>query len=80
MKRGMQCLGWSLLLAGCTACVCPAQTKLSWDEVKVRFAANNPVLRAGQLGVDESKANEITAYLRPNPTATILVDQIDPFA
>jgi outer membrane protein, heavy metal efflux system len=59
--------------------VCPAQTPVSWEEVRQRFEVNNPNLRAGQLGIDESKANEITAYLRPNPTATILADQIDPF-
>lgn len=80
MKRGIRRLSWGLLLAGFAACVCSAQTKLSWDEVKLRFEANNPILKAGQLGVDESKANEITAYLRPNPTATFLADQIDPFS
>ncbi|HEX8764339.1 MAG TPA: TolC family protein, partial [Candidatus Acidoferrum sp.] len=36
-------------------------------------------MRAGEIGIDESKANEMTAYLRPNPTLTILADQIDPF-
>jgi len=56
-----------------------AQKPLTWDEVKARFEANNPTLRAGQIGIDESKANEITAYLRPNPTLTVLADQIDPF-
>ncbi|HXM15439.1 MAG TPA: hypothetical protein VN933_09365, partial [Candidatus Eremiobacteraceae bacterium] len=59
--------------------VCSAQTPLNWEDVQLRFQANNPNLRAGQLGIDESKANEISAYLRPNPTATILADQIDPF-
>ena len=53
---------------------------LTWDEVKARFETNNPTLRAGEIGIDESKANEITAYLRPNPTLTILADQIDPFS
>jgi outer membrane protein, heavy metal efflux system len=56
-----------------------AQKALTWDEVKVRFEANNPTLSAGQIGIEESKANEITAYLRPNPTLTVLSDQIDPF-
>ena len=56
-----------------------AQKALTWDEVKMRFEANNPTLRAGQIGIDESKANEISAYLRPNPTLTLLGDQIDPF-
>ena len=56
-----------------------AQQALTWEEIKLRFEANNPTLRAGQIGVDESKANEISAYLRPNPTLTVLADQIDPF-
>jgi outer membrane protein, heavy metal efflux system len=51
-----------------------AQKPLTWDEVKARFEANNPTLRAGQIGIDESKANEITAYLRPNPQLTLLTD------
>ena len=56
-----------------------APKPLTWEEVKARFEANNPNLRAGEIGIDESKANEITAYLRPNPTLTILADQINPF-
>ena len=56
-----------------------APKPLTWEEVKARFEANNPTLRAGEIGIDESKANEITAYLRPNPTLTILADQINPF-
>jgi outer membrane protein, heavy metal efflux system len=56
-----------------------AQKALTWDEVKVRFEANNPTLSAGQIGIEESKANEITAYLRPNPSLLLLSDQIDPF-
>ena len=42
-----------------------AQKALSWQEVRDRFEAANPSLLAGQIGVDESRANEITAYLRP---------------
>ena len=54
----------------------PAQKALSWDDVKMRFEANNPTLRAGRIGIDESKASEITAYLRPNPQGSLNVDQI----
>src|SRR5215472_4496621 len=61
------------LLAG-FAGAARAQQALTWDEVRARFEANNPVLRAGQIGIDESKANEITAYLRPNPQFTLLTD------
>jgi cobalt-zinc-cadmium efflux system outer membrane protein len=40
---------------------------LTWDQVKAKFEAANPALRADALGVDEMKAAEITAFLRPNP-------------
>jgi outer membrane protein, heavy metal efflux system len=51
-----------------------AQKPLTWQEVRERFEAANPTLRAGQIGVDESKAQEITAFLRPNPNFTLSTD------
>src|SRR5215471_17157959 len=56
-----------------------AQRPLTWQEVRAKFEAGNPTLRAGRIGIDESRAQEITAYLRPNPTLTLTADQIDPF-
>ena len=56
-----------------------AQTTLTWQQVKDKFEADNPNLRAGQLNIQESKADEITAYLRPNPDMTAGIDQIQPF-
>jgi len=56
-----------------------AQERLTWEEIKMRFEANNPTLRAGQISVEESQANEISAHLRPNPSLNILADQITPF-
>jgi cobalt-zinc-cadmium efflux system outer membrane protein len=52
----------------------PAPTPLSWEQVRQRFEQNNPTLRAGQIGIDESKAQEITAFLRPNPNFTLSTD------
>lgn len=51
-----------------------AQHSLTWDEVKARFEAANPALRASALNVDEMKAAEITAFLRPNPQFTAATD------
>jgi len=51
-----------------------AQTPLTWDQVKARFEANNPALKADADNVDEMKAEEITADLRPNPQAGVTVD------
>src|SRR6266851_2238161 len=52
----------------------PAQTPLTWEQVRQRFEQSNPTLRAGQIGIDESKAQEITAFLRPNPNFTVALD------
>jgi cobalt-zinc-cadmium efflux system outer membrane protein len=56
-----------------------AQKTLTWQQLKDQFEATNPTLRAGQVGVNEARAQEITAYLRPNPDMTSTLDQIDPF-
>src|ERR1700745_242644 len=58
-----------------TFCMCAnAQQPLTWDNVVGRFEANNPTLLADRLNIDESKAQEITAYLRPNPQFTLSTD------
>jgi outer membrane protein, heavy metal efflux system len=73
LNRGV-CLTTMLAWGVCSQAQAPKA--LTWDEVKTRFEANNPTLAAGVLGIDESKAEEVTAYLRPNPQATLGVDQI----
>jgi len=57
-----------------------AQTPLDWQQVKTRFQAANPTLLASQINVQESRDQEITAYLRPNPNFTFVLDQLDPFS
>lgn len=56
-----------------------AQTAFTWQQIKDKFEATNPTLKAARLNIDESKAAEITAYLRPNPDVTGTIDQINPF-
>jgi len=51
-----------------------AQQALTWDQVKAKFEQVNPALKADADNVDEMKAEEITAYLRPNPQFTLSVD------
>ncbi len=51
-----------------------AQEVLTWDDIRQRFEQNNPTLLADKLSVDESRAQEITAFLRPNPNLSLLVD------
>jgi cobalt-zinc-cadmium efflux system outer membrane protein len=52
----------------------------TWEQVKDRFELNNPTLLADKLNIDESRAQEITALLRPNPTFSLSIDgtQINP--
>jgi len=58
----------------------PAQQQvLTWENVVQRFEVNNPTLLAARLNVYEAKADEITAFLRPNPNLFLAGDQIDPF-
>jgi cobalt-zinc-cadmium efflux system outer membrane protein len=52
----------------------------TWEQVKIQFDVNNPTLQADKLNIDESKAQEITAFLRPNPSFSFSLDgtQITP--
>src|SRR5215831_12653986 len=69
------CLGlWLLAILAQSSL---AQKALTWQEVRDKFEAANPTLRAGQIGVDEAKAAEITAYLRPNPSLLLTADQLN---
>jgi outer membrane protein, heavy metal efflux system len=61
------------LLLGC-GLEAGAQQALTWDQVRTRFESTNPTLLADKLNIDESKAEEITAFLRPNPQFTLSAD------
>ncbi len=56
-----------------------AQEPWTWEKVRERFETNNPTLRAGRLQVDEAKADEVTANLRPNPQLSVVLDQFTVF-
>jgi cobalt-zinc-cadmium efflux system outer membrane protein len=69
--RKLGLVAWLLVAAALRAWAQPA---LTWEEVRLRFEQNNPTLQADKLSIDESKAQEITAYLRPNPGFTLSAD------
>jgi cobalt-zinc-cadmium efflux system outer membrane protein len=73
-----RCCAAALFLA-CFAGAACAQKTLTWQEVRAEFQLANPTLQAGQTGIEESRAQEVTAFLRPNPTLGLTLDQIDPF-
>jgi cobalt-zinc-cadmium efflux system outer membrane protein len=72
-------LSLGVWLAACLAPGALAQKTLTWEQAKREFKAANPTLRASQIGIQESRAEEITAFLRPNPELTVSLDQINPF-
>ena len=56
------------------ASFCPAQQSLTWDQAKAKFESANPALKADADNVDEMKAAEVTAFLRPNPSIGLASD------
>lgn len=54
------------------ACLCSAgwaqQQSFTWEQIRDQFLSANPTLRAQAQSVESSRAGEITAGLRPNPT------------
>ena len=65
---------WILFLALTLCLAARAQEPWTWEKVRARFEQSNPTLLADKLNIDESKAQEITAFLRPNPTFTLSTD------
>src|SRR5256712_10982343 len=51
-------------------------TRLTLDEAIAMATRENPTLRAKTLEVQATRANEITAALRPNPSASYSADQL----
>src|ERR1017187_152272 len=77
MEYKMQKLRWlcrTLVLLTSVGVVAQTPSPMTWDQVLHRFEENNPTLLAGQLNIDVSKAEEITAFLRPNPQFTLSTD------
>jgi cobalt-zinc-cadmium efflux system outer membrane protein len=67
---------WVFLAAGFVPAAAFAQTAFTWQQIKDKFDATNPTLKAAQASIDESRAAEITAYLRPNPNFALTADGV----
>ena len=73
-----RCIQFGILIATSLTQNAQAQQKVyTWQEIRQRFESVNPTLRAGSINVDESRAEEITAYLRPNPDLNLYADQFN---
>jgi cobalt-zinc-cadmium efflux system outer membrane protein len=70
----MRCIGSCVLGIAFLTGSASAQQALTWEQVKAKFEAVNPVLKADAANVEEMKAEEITAFLRPNPQVGLLAD------
>jgi cobalt-zinc-cadmium efflux system outer membrane protein len=70
-----------MVVAQCLTRGALAQRTYTWQEIRDRFLAVNPTLLAGQINVNESRAQETTAYLRPNPDFALATDgtQLTPY-
>jgi cobalt-zinc-cadmium efflux system outer membrane protein len=55
------------------------QQPFSWEQVRDKFKQTNPTLLSDQVNIDESRAEEITAFLRPNPDLSFGLDQFTVF-
>src|SRR5258708_7920515 len=61
----------------CRRCLCSEDPDLARGSRRISIGES--ALQAGQIGLEESRAQEVTAFLRPNPTLGLTLDQIDPF-
>ena len=74
VKSTIAAIQFVILVAGLLPAAAFAQTALTWEEIKAKFEAGNPNLKAARMSIDESRAAEITAYLRPNPDFGLSAD------
>src|SRR5208282_3810955 len=73
--RSVKLFFLALLLAGSLATIAHAQQQsFTWQQIRHKFESTNPTLLADKVNIDESKAQEITAFLRPNPQFTLSAD------
>jgi outer membrane protein, heavy metal efflux system len=79
MRRRVRRLTITGCILVCTSTGALGQKTLTWEDAKRELQAANPTLRAGRIGIQESRADEITAFLRPNPDLTVSFDQFEPF-
>jgi outer membrane protein, heavy metal efflux system len=81
VTRRVTALVFALLLTAFLSGKLQAQQQtFTWPQIREKFEMANPTLLAAKLNIDELKAQEITAHLRPNPDFTLTADgtQITP--
>ena len=67
-RRMIVCVLTALSMAACNVQIAAQQPAYTWEQIQNLFLKSNPTLRAQEQAVVSSRASEITAGLRPNPT------------
>jgi len=80
MLRLIRRLSIGFVVAACLSEAMFAQKTITWQQARAEFEKSNPTLLAARIGIDESRDQEVTAFLRPNPDLTVSLDQINPFS
>src|SRR5262249_48306627 len=57
----------ALIIASLCTVVNAQQPSFTWEQIRDKFLATNPTLRAQEQSIESSRASEVTAGLRPNP-------------
>lgn len=65
--RSAELLVLGLLTVGLITTARAQQPTFTWEQIRDTFLTTNPTLRAQAQSIESSRANEITAGLRPNP-------------
>jgi cobalt-zinc-cadmium efflux system outer membrane protein len=80
-SRTHSLLLWLLAVSVSQSLVAQQPHTWTWQQLRDKFETSNPTLLAGQLNIDESRAQEITANLRPNPDLSLSADgtQLTPY-
>ncbi len=74
LKSTTAVIRFAFLAGGLLPVAVFGQAALTWEQIKEKFEAGNPTLKAARMNIDESRAAEVTAYLRPNPDFSLAAD------
>lgn len=72
-------LGLGILMLSCVTEQLLGQQTYTWEQIREKFGKTNPNLLAGEINAEESRAQEVTAYLLTNSGIAITADQIFSF-
>ena len=70
---------WSVFIAAALAHAVFAQKALTWQQVRAKFEASNPTLRAARSASMNPRRRKSPPTCAPIPDMTAGVDQLDPF-